>query len=432
MASAEPIESGPPLRIAHVITRLLNGGADENTVLSCNHAAREGHEVILVHGADTHAEIVAKVDPAVRTVALPSLVQPVVPGSDLRALGDLRRLFARLRPYVVHTHTSKAGILGRIAARATATPVIVHGVHIVPFWNVGEREALAYRNLERAAAGVTDAFVDVSSGMRDLCLEAGIGSPAQHHLIHSGFDLERFRGARPPEDWRELLGLGPDEERPPVLVMVAAFEARKRHAELLAQLPKIVERSPEVRLVLVGDGKLRAEVEAQVEAAGLGRNVIFAGFRPDPERLIALADLCVLASMREGLPRVLMQYLAAGRPVAAADLPGLHDVVVEGVNGTIAPADDLGALGDAIAALLADDERRERLAAGAAATDLSDWDAGRMGDRIEAVYREVIATKYRESLAGPEPRRALAGAASRGAVLAAGLAARAGSLAGRA
>jgi glycosyltransferase involved in cell wall biosynthesis len=383
----------PQLRIAHVITRLLNGGADENTVLSCNHAAREGHEVTLVHGADTHVEILAKVDPRVRVVALPSLVQPVRPGSDVRALRELVRLFRRLRPFVVHTHTSKAGILGRIAARIVGTPVIVHGVHIVPFWNVGRPEALAYKGMERVVAQTTDAFIDVSSGVCELCLEAGVGRTEQHHVIPSGFELRRFRSAHPPEDWRDLLALRPDQAQPPVLVVVAAFEPRKRHLELLDEFPRIVERSPDVRLVLAGDGRLRPEIERRIETLGLGPNVVLTGFHPRPEQLIALADLCVLPSMREGLPRVIMQYLAGGKPVIASDLPGLDDVVTDEVNGIIAPSDDLSALADAVIGLLEDEGRRARLTRGAEAADLSEWDADRMGERVEAVYRDIIAVQ---------------------------------------
>jgi glycosyltransferase involved in cell wall biosynthesis len=378
------------LRIVHVITRLLNGGADENTVLSCNHAAREGHDVVLVHGADTHAEILAKVDPRVQVTSSPSLVQPVTPAADIRALRELVRLFRGLRPDVVHTHTSKAGILGRIAARIAGIPVIVHGVHIVPFWNVGRQEAIIYKGLERAVASTTDAFIDVSPGVRGLCLEAGVGRTEQHHVIPSGFELERFRSATPPADWCELLAVEPDQPRPPVLIVLAALEQRKRHLELLAEFPRVVERFPDVRLILAGNGRLRTDVEARVASLGLGSNVVMTGFHPCPEELIALADVCVLSSMREGLPRVIMQYLAGGRPVVASDLPGLDDVLVDGVNGVVTPAGEVGAVIDAVIDLLGDDVRRELLTRGAAATDLGEWDADRMGERVEAVYIDVI------------------------------------------
>ena len=400
-----PTRALAPLRIAHVITRLMNGGADENTVISCNHAVCSGHDVILVHGAQTRPEILATVDARVEVLELPSLVHPIAPLSDVKALRDLVRTFRRLTPDVVHTHTSKAGILGRLAARAASVPVVVHGVHIVPFVNVGRLETFVYLTAERAAQGVTHAFIDVSPGMRDLCVRAGVGAPERHHVIQSGFDVSRFRAARRPEDWRDLLRLAPDEPRPPVVLMLAVFEARKRHLDFLESLPRIVERFPEVRLILAGDGKLRNAIDARIKTLGVERNVILTGFHQHPEQLIALADICLLASAREGLPRVVMQYLAGGKPVVASDLPRIDDVLRHDVNGLVAPSDDLDGLADAVIALLADDAQRARLARGAAMTELSEWDAARMGERIEAVYADVIRERVPDRL--PETREAV-------------------------
>jgi len=377
------------LRIAHIITRLINGGADENTVISCNEAVRRGHSVMLVHGAETRTEILAAVDPRVEIVRLPSLVQPIAPLSDMRALRGLVSTFRRQRPQVVHTHTSKAGILGRLAARAVRVPVLVHGVHIVPFDNVGRLERRAFLTAERSVQGMTHAFVDVSPAMRDLCLQAGVGSPERHYVVPSGFDLSLFRNATEPEDWRDLLRLQPDDPRPPIVVMLAVFEPRKRHLECLESLPRIVARFPEARFVFAGDGRLRGEIQARIRTLGLGRNVVLTGFHPHPERLIALADVCLLASAREGLPRVLMQYFAGGRPVVAADLPSIEEVLVDGVNGLVVGS-DLDDLAEAVIALLDDPGRRARLARGAAATELSEWDAVRMGERLEAVYADVL------------------------------------------
>jgi glycosyltransferase involved in cell wall biosynthesis len=389
-----------PLRIAHVITRLINGGADENTVISCNQAVRSGHSVVLVHGAQTRREILAAVDARVEIVELRSLVQPIAPLSDIRALGDLVRIFRRHRPEVVHTHTSKAGILGRLAARASSVPVLVHGVHIVPFVNVGRLERHAYLTAERAVQGMTHAFIDVSPAVRDLCVRAGVGSPERHHVVPSGFDLSLFRNATAPEDWRDLLRLRPDDPRPRVVVMLAVFEPRKRHLECLESLPRIVARFPEARFVFAGDGRLRNDIEARIRTLGIERNVVLTGFHPHPEQLIALADLCLLASEREGLPRVLMQYLAGGRPVIAADLPCIDDVLRDGVNGLVIRS-DLHGLADAVITLLDDPARCAELARGAAATELSEWDATRMGERIEAVYAAVI----RERMPQRMPRR---------------------------
>ncbi|MER9016484.1 glycosyltransferase [Mesorhizobium sp. M0898] len=384
------IDMGHRLRIVHVITRLINGGADENTVHSCNWAAQRGHDVVLLHGETVHPEIIARVDPRVKLIGVPSLTRSISPVCDVRALLSLTRRFRSLNADIVHTHTSKAGILGRFAAWAAGVPGIVHGVHIVPFVNVGVVERFAYLVLEKLAAPLTSAFISVSEGIRDLCLSAGVGRPDKHYVIHSGFDLDRFRNAGPPDDWRDLLRLAPGAPRPPVLLMIAAFEPRKRHTEFLDVFRKVETRLPDAMLVLAGDGPLHSVVESRAKWLGLARQVVFTGYRDDPERLIALADLCLLCSMREGLPRVVMQYLAGGKPCVACDLPGLREVLRPGINGVIAPAHDLAAMADAIAALLEDRERLAGLAQGAAATDLSNWDARLMGKRIDAIYRKVL------------------------------------------
>jgi glycosyltransferase involved in cell wall biosynthesis len=397
------VDLGRRLRIAHVITRLINGGADENTVSSCNWAAQRGHDVFLLHGEAVHPEILAKVDPRVELIGVPGLTRSISPVSDVRALLVLTRSFRALNAEIVHTHTSKAGILGRFAAWAAGIPAIVHGVHIVPFVNVGVAARVAYLALEKLAAPVTSAFISVSEGIRDLCLSAGVGRPDKHYVVYSGFDLDRFRYAGPPDDWRNLLRLTPDAPRPPVLLMIAAFEPRKRHMEFLEVFKKIAVRLPDAVLVLAGDGPLHSIVESRAKRLGLERQVVFTGYRDDPERLIALADLCLLCSMREGLPRVVMQYLAGGKPCVASDLPGLRDVLRPGINGVITPADDLAAMADAIAALLDDRERLALLAQGAAATDLSNWDAKLMGKRIDAIYREALGQHRASKGVSPMP-----------------------------
>jgi glycosyltransferase involved in cell wall biosynthesis len=424
----------PRTRIAHIITRLINGGADENTVCCCNWAARQGHDVVLLHGEVAHPEIMAKVHPHVTFVRIPSLVRELSPVSDLKALWDVTRQMRAFKPDIVHTHTSKAGIIGRFAARLAGVPTIVHGVHIVPFENVGRLQRLIYLAAERAAAPLTDAFINVSAGMRDLCLKAGVGRPAQHHVVRSGFDLARFRNASPPADWRELLSSGsypfslrekagmrganqgkvlnasssadwrerlaagsypfsPREKvgmrgsKPTkVLLMLAAFESRKRHREFLDAFAKVAAKIPDVKLLLAGDGPLRPQIEHRIAAHKLERQVILTGFRNDPERLIALADLCLLTSMREGLPRVIVQYLAGGKPCIATDLPGLEEVLRDGENGVITPADDLAATAETAADLLSDRPTLARLTEGALRTDLSAWDAAQMCAHVEAVY----------------------------------------------
>lgn len=377
------------MRVVHVITRLYRAGAEENTLASCRAQAARGHEVHLIHGRDFDRSHWAELRGRVRLHKIRSLVHPVAPVMDTRATFALARLIGRLRPDVVHTHQSKAGILGRVAARMARVPHIVHGVHIVPFTNVAGARQKLYLGAERLTARFTDAFIDVSRGMRDVCLANQVGLPRHHHVIHSGFRLDQFRNAEPPADWRNLLNIARDAPRPPVLVMMAAFEPRKRHDAFLDVLPRVIQRLPDLRVILVGEGPCRPAVDRKITALGLDDHVIRTGYRHDPERLVALADLCVLTSSHEGLPRVILQYLAAGKPCVVSDLPGLDEVIRHGRNAMIAPSDDLAAAAEQIVSLLEDRDALAKLAAGAAKTDLSSWDVDLMCDRIEAVYQSL-------------------------------------------
>lgn len=378
------------LRIIHVITRLYRAGSEENTATTCLGQAAEGHDVVVAHGSEFDPSWRDRFGDRVRLVEVPSLVHPVRPLTDMRAVRDLARLFARLKPDVVHTHQSKAGLVGRIAAAIARTPVVVHGVHIVPFLNVGAAERLVYLAAERAAARLTHAFVDVSAGMRDACLAAGVGRPDNHFVVYSGMNLDAFPGAAPPDDWRALLGVEAAAPKPPVVLMLAALEPRKRHIELIEAFAAVVARHPQARLVLAGEGPHRPAVEAAIARTGLGRTVRLIGFHPRPASLIALADLCVLTSMREGLPRVVVQYVAGGRPVVVSRVPGIEEIVADGRNGVIADADRVADAARIVAELLDDPARLAALRAGAEATDVSAWRADALVRGVAEVYARFL------------------------------------------
>ena len=376
--------------IAHITTRLINGGADENIVACSNWSAANGHEVVLVHGRETQPEILAKVSPGVRLREVPALVRRVSPRTDAAALLALRRLFAALKPDVVHTHTSKAGILGRFAARQVRVPRIVHGVHIAPFLGVSPVEAQIYLAAERIVAAWTHAFVDVSEAMKRLYVEARIGPEDRHHVVRSGMDLSAFRQPRPIVDWRRLLGIGEAEPKPPVVLMLAAFEPRKRHAEFIRAFEAVLSAVPSARLVLAGGGDPHhPSIEAAVAQSTRPENIRRLGFHANPGGLIALADIGVLCSTNEGLPRVVIQYLAGGLPVVVSDMPGIAEAVAHDRNGLITDANDLSGSANAIASLLLDRGRLAALSAGAWQTDVSPWSIDRMCRNNDSVYTRL-------------------------------------------
>lgn len=377
--------------IVHVLTRFLKtGGSEQNTIINCRAQAAEGHRVIIIHGADFHEETRLAASEVAEMICVDALVHQVDAMRDARALVQMTNLFRRLRPDVVHTHQSKAGVLGRMAAKLADVPAIIHSVHILPFVNVGWKAAAAYKAVERFCALFTDAFISVSPSVRDAYLDLRIGRPDRHFVALSAMNVERFKAARPPEDWRELLRLEPGQSKPPTIVMVAAFEARKRQLELIRALPEAFGGMSAWRMLFVGDGELRAEAEALVKELRLTRNVCFSGYRTDPERLIALADLCMLTSIREGLPRVLIQYAAAGKPCVVSDLPGLKDVVLPDVSAVITPADNPTAAARAAARLLGNPGDCARLAEGARRVPVDAWSPESMMQQISRAYASVM------------------------------------------
>ena len=387
-----------PLNIVHVITRLLRGGAEENTIATCLHQAATGHRVTLVHGPGADPFWASRHDDRIQFVSLDSLVHPIHPIADLTAIRDLRRLYRRLDADVVHTHESKAGIVGRIAAAFSRVPLIVHTIHIAPFVAVSRPKRRLYIAAERACARMSDLLIAVSRGMQRAYLEAGIGAQVPIPVIHSGMQLHRFTFAVPPSDWRSRIGGWHDSKRPRFILKVAAFEERKRQIPLLQALAPGLRERGDICLLFAGDGPDRLRCEEEAQRLGVAHQVRFLGHDPAPWELVALADVCVHAAEREGLPRTAVQAIAGGKPLVVAHLPGIDEVVADGINGIIASPDDLGDLAGKLFALLDSPDRLAKLQQGAKSTDVSSWAEERMGERINRAYSEAVVSNS-------EPRR---------------------------
>ncbi len=372
------------------MTRLLRAGSEENVLLTSKGQLQDGQEVHLLHGPDSSRDLVDRLVPDLPLIEVPNLVRPIRGLQDLKAFYETRDILRRLKPDVVHTHQSKAGVIGRAAARAAGVPCVVHGVHILPFIGASGMSRFVYLRAEKAAARWTHGFIHVSEGMRSSCLDNGIGKSVSHDVIPSGFDVDRFRTATRPDDWADLLDVDGTKEKPLTILMMAALEPRKRHLELLDVLPPIVAAHPSVRIVFAGEGPLANEIKAKARTLGIERAICMAGYRNDPERLIALSDISILSSRQEGLPRCILQSVVGGKPTVAFDLPGLDAIVQDGKNGCVIKMDDWTAFGKTLLGLVTDDMRRTHMAIEAAATDLSDWDWRRMGPRTDAFYREVL------------------------------------------
>ncbi len=377
------------MKVCHVITRLILGGAQENTILTCEGLHRRGHEVTLVTGPPLGPEG-QLMDRAraggYRVVVLDSLRREIHAARDWTAYRGLRRLLAELRPDVMHSHSSKAGILARRAAAKLGGMSVVHTIHGLPFhpYERWWRNRL-YVRLERRAARRTDAIISVADAMTAKALAAGVGRPEQYTTVYSGMETGPF--LEPPADaaaFRASLDL---PEGAVLVAQVARLAELKGHEFLLAA----AERLPEhVHLCFVGDGHLRERIESEVADLGLGGRVHLTGLLA-PERIPAVmhaSDIVAHCSLREGLARALPQAMLAARPVVSFDIDGAREVV-DDTTGVLLPPGDVEGLFRALTGLANSPERRASLGTAGRERCREMFDPERMVDRIEAVYERI-------------------------------------------
>lgn len=355
------------MRVTHVITRLIVGGAQENTIASVLGLRQiPGLEVDLLSGPTNGPEgslasAFAQCPEALMLV--PQLVRPVHPWKDFLALHQLTRLFRTRRPDIVHTHSGKAGVLGRLAAVRAGVPIIIHTIHGPSFGAFQGRWANAlFRGAEQYAARGTTHFISVADAMTQQYLAAGIGRPGQFTRIFSGFPLESYLATQNDLTRRAHLGLGPDEI---VIGKIARLFPLKGHDTLFAVAPALVAACPQIKFLLVGDGICRNRFEQMARASGLQNHFIFTGLVPPDEipALLGIMDILVHLSEREGLPRALPQALAADRPVVAFDCDGAREVCRDGETGFLVRPGHLHGLTERLLLLARDATLRAELAA---------------------------------------------------------------------
>jgi len=382
------------MRICHVITRLIIGGAQENTVLTCRGLAERGHDVTLIAGEETGPEgsLWDKAEEAgCELIRLPAMGRAVSPVQDLLARRELRRTFRRLRPDVVHTHSSKAGILGRSAARAANVPVIVHTIHGMSFNRTQPRLVRGmYRFLEQRAASYTTHFVAVADAMIEQAVAAGIAPRERFSTIRSGIETERFT-PRPDERARHRRAWGVADDEIVVGTIARLFE-NKGYEETLAAMPLAAARSQRLRFVWIGDGAHRPRYEAELRTNGLRQRTHLLGL-VQPEQIPSLLnglDVLVHASRWEGLPRAVVQALLMQVPAVSFDNDGAPEVVIHGETGLLVRYDDVAGLADAIVQLAMDPSLRKRLGECGRTRCLSMFDWRTMVQELHRLYNRLM------------------------------------------
>lgn len=383
-----------PFSVLHPITRLIIGGAQENTMLTAALLDKQRWAASIISGPQTGPEGSLIDEVRARGIPLtiePALVREINPLKDLLALFRLVRFIKRGRFVIVHTHSSKAGILGRWAAKLAGTPVIVHTVH---GWGHHDRQHPLVRQfyiwLEKLTRPITDKLIVVSPRDVDKGLQAGIGSPDDYVVIRSGIELDRFgHPCRPPADVRTELGIPTDA---PVIGTVTRLSPQKAPLDFVQAMGIVAQHNPEVYFVMVGDGPLRPQVEARAAELGISSRLILTGLRRDVPELMAAFDVFVLSSLWEGLPRVLPQAMATGLPIVVTAADGNAEAVQDGVNGLLVPPGQPDDLAAAILRLL-DNPALTRQMGDNGRIRAVDFDAVTMVAQIDALYCQLLSQK---------------------------------------
>jgi glycosyltransferase involved in cell wall biosynthesis len=382
------------MRIVHIITRLIIGGAQENTLLSCEGQHDLGHEVTLITGPPLGPEgsLLERAESyGYRVEVIDEMRRAVLPGRDFVTYRKLVERLRELRPEVVHTHSSKAGIVGRWAAHRAGAAVVVHTIHGLSFTaSMKPYVNWAYKWLERKAAPITTKIVCVADAMREQSLGAGIGSADQYVTVYSGMDTKPFLSPAVARDTvRQRLGIEPGHV---AVGTIARLFYLKGHDDLLDLAPELCEKYPQLRFLWIGEGILREQFEERMRAMGLRDRFILTGLvQPGqiPE-LVNAMDILVHPSRREGLARAIPQGQLASCPAIAYDIDGNREGLRDGETGFIVPPFDQRILAEKLTVVLDDAALRRRMGEQGRHFALGRFDAKVMVDALERVYADAL------------------------------------------
>jgi glycosyltransferase involved in cell wall biosynthesis len=383
------------MKIVHIITRLIVGGAQENTLISCEGQHQAGHEVTLITGPAMGPEgsLMERARAGgYRVELVEQMRRAILPGKDYSTYRWLVKRLSEIRPDVVHTHSSKAGIIGRYAAKKAGVPAIVHTIHGLAF--TASTSAMVnelYKFMERRAAPLTTKIVTVADAMREQSLAAGIGRAEQYVTVYSGMETEGFLNPPVPrQEVRRQLGLEADHL---AVGTIARLFYMKGHDDLLQMAPGLCRDFPMLRFFWVGDGILRGAFEERIEKMGLKDRFIFTGLVP-PERIPELTnamDIVVHPSRREGLARAIVQGQLAAKPVIAYDIDGNREGMIDGQSGHMIPPFDQRLFEKRLGDLLADEGVRREMGEKGREFALRRFSAERMVGGLEKVYADSLA-----------------------------------------
>jgi len=387
-------------KIIHVITRMDMGGSAQNTLLTCLGLDKKKYEIILAHGRSLESamtqlekEIVDRQlneakKKGVTILSLDPMVRKIDPISDFKTLLTLLRLFKKEKPDIVHTHTSKAGILGRLAAWITRVPIIIHTPHGHVFWGHFRKIFSAiFFIIEKIMEPMTDRFIALTKGEKKDYLKLALTRKEKIKTIHSGVDVGRFMDIRINVlDKKSMFGIPPDAI---VVGTVGWLLPIKGPMVLLKAMEGVWKHYPDIKLVYVGKGELEEGLKDKAAEMNVTDKVHFLGWREDIPELMQIMDIFVLPSLNEGMGRVLIEAMASSKPVIGSDVGGVPDLVVPGVNGLLVPPGNAQELSGAILKLIKDKALRKQMGQ-QGKRRVAQFDISNMIDKIDRLYEEML------------------------------------------
>ena len=377
------------MKICHVITRMIVGGAQENTLFTVVGHIQKGHEVVLITGPSPgpEGELLKNSDfPKFEIIELPELVREMNPKKDYLAYKELKKIFAERKFDVVHTHSSKAGIIGRAAAWKAEVPFVAHTVHGQAFHTYEKSwKNLFYIAAERWAAKRCHKIYAVAQAMIDQCVEAKVALREKYKVVYSGMEIGDFLNSKPEPELRKKLGIPEDVK---VVGTVSRLFPLKGYEYFLPVAYSIAKICPDVHFLIVGDGSLRQWMDEKIARIGMTDKFHFAGLVPPGEvyRYIALMDILIHLSLREGLPRCVVQALASGKPAIGFKLDGTPEVVIDGKTGYCAPAKDVKTVMASAVHILSDSELAQKMGENGKKMVAEKFNWHKMADILEEEY----------------------------------------------
>ena len=380
------------LKVVHIVWQKTLSGAPKIAVEIVSRLPRDRFEPTLIgSGAGEVSDLAA--ESGVPFVEIPELDRALNPVRDAKAFWKLVATLRRLRPHIVHTHSTKTGLLGRFAARLVGVPVIVHTIQGFAFHEFSSGLSLWVPVLlERFAGRATTCAISVNEHDRLEALRHHILRDDQIRVIPNGIDVSEFDGDFGQQDAPEILGIESERQRPLIVGSVARLSPQKNLGALIRALPRVLEQIENVVLVLAGEGPEESNLQALAEELGVSERCVFLRWREDIPAVLHALDVFVLPSLWEGLPLTVLEAMASRVPVVATDIKGNREAVTHGDTGLLVPPNDADALAGVIIRVLSDKSLARGLVTRAYQMVVDEYEVGRMVERIAELYDELLGS----------------------------------------